>query len=149
MNLYLRNLKGHLAKDSNWKRGYLIYGADESTVSQIKDTIINAVVGPNAAKDFRLDRLGGDDLVGNSSHLKSLVEAQSFFGGRRAVLVQKATPQNAKAIFAALDDWKPGYAHVVSLPRPSIRVQNFEKSLKILMIWLLLVFMLNTQRQKN
>ena len=118
MNLYLRNLKGHLAKDSNWKRGYLIYGADEATVSQIKDTIINAVVGPNAAKDFRLDKLGGDDLVGNSSHLKSLVEAQSFFGGRRAVLVQKATPQNAKAIFAALDDWKPGYAHVVITASP-------------------------------
>ena len=113
MIIYPSNLRSHLAKDSNPTIAYLIHGSNEAHVYQLKDTIINALLGPNENREYSLDRVEASDLTGNKSHIKSLVEAQSFFAENRVVYLQKATPQNNKAIFLALENWQQGYASLV------------------------------------
>ncbi len=113
MKLYPAGLSTHLANKKNWKKAYLIFGRDEAYVDQLKDKVIEKVAGPNAAQEFRLERIAATDLVSDPNTLRSLVEAQGFFGGQRMVCVHKATEQNSKAIFWALDSWKPGHAVIV------------------------------------
>jgi len=121
MKLYPNQLPAHL-ETGNWKSGYLIFGEDQALVDQHRDRIVNSIAGPNAMQEMQLDKIEATDLSQQPGLLESLVRAQSFFGGKRVVCLEKASDQHNKLIFSQLDEWKEGFAHIIvtsSRLRPS------------------------------
>ncbi len=112
MKLYPNQLPGHL-QSSNRKSGYLIFGENQALVDQYRDRIVDTIAGPNAMQELRLDKIDASDLGQQPNLLGSLVRAQSFFGGKRVVCLEKGADQHNKIIFSELDEWKEGFAHII------------------------------------
>ncbi len=113
MKLYPNQLPGHLQASKNWKSGYLIFGDDQALVDQNRDRIVEAIAGSNAMQDMRLDKIEATEFSQQPRLLGSLIKAQSFFGGTRVVCIDKGSDQHNKILFAELDEWKEGFAHIV------------------------------------
>lgn len=93
--------------------GTLIHGDDAMRVALKRQELIANLTGPDAEEEMRITRLQAADLSGDKAALADAVKAQGFFPGPRAVLVEDATNNQAKVVLAALDDWRPGDAHMV------------------------------------
>jgi DNA polymerase-3 subunit delta len=93
--------------------GILLYGADAMRVALRRASLVEALVGPDAAAEMRLTRMPGADLRRDPAALLDAVKAIGFFPGARAVLVEEAADAAAPAIRAALEDWRPGDAAIV------------------------------------
>jgi DNA polymerase-3 subunit delta len=63
---------------------------------------------------MRLTRIAAADLRRDPAALVDAMKAQGFFPGARVVLVEDATDGLAPVFKAALDDWAPGDAMIVS-----------------------------------
>lgn len=113
MKLAARDTKKFLSHPVPAKSAMLIYGFDAMRVSLARATLVNALVGPKAADDMRLDRLAGSDLRKEPARLIDAIKAQGFFPGPRAVVVDDATNTLANAIGAALSEWREGDATLV------------------------------------
>ena len=112
MKLYPNQLPGHL-QTGNWKNGYLIFGEDQALINQHRDRIVDSIAGPNAMQELRFDKIDSSDLAQQPNLLGSQVKAQSFFGGKRVICLEKGSDQHSKLIFAELDEWKEGFAHII------------------------------------
>ena len=112
MKLYPNQLPGHL-QTGNWKYGYLIFGEDQALIDQHRDRIVAAIAGPDAMQELRFDKIEAGDLTQQPNLLGSQVKAQSFFGGKRVVCLEKGSDQQSKVILAVLDEWKEGFAHLI------------------------------------
>lgn len=94
--------------------GALIYGADAMRVALKRQDMLAALLGPDAEKEMRLERIAAGDLRRDPALVSDAMKATGFFGGQRAVLVEDATDSSGPALTSALADWVPGDAMLVA-----------------------------------
>ena len=114
MKLSPRDATSYLAKPDATKAGMLIYGADPMRVALKRQEFLAALLGEKAEEEMRLTRMSGAELRKDPAMLLDAVKAVSFFPGPRAAFVEEATDANAaKAVAAALEDWRDGDAQIL------------------------------------
>ncbi|MFQ6547078.1 DNA polymerase III subunit delta [Aestuariibius sp. 2305UL40-4] len=113
MKLSARDARAYIARPDRSRAGILIYGQDPMRVADMRKAMTGALTGPNAAEEMRLTRIPAADLRKEPALLLDAVKAQGFFPGPRVALVEDATETVAKAIDAALQDWRDGDAQIV------------------------------------
>lgn len=131
MKLNARDARAWLTRPPSDAPATLIYGEDAMRVALKRQDFLAALLGPNAEDEMRLTRIAAGDLRREPLLLADAIKAQGFFPGPRAALVEDATPQHGPAILSALEDWRPGDAHVVvaagaQKPTSALR-KGFEK----------------------
>ena len=102
MKLTARDVPAYMAKPDPAKAGVLIYGADAMRVAVQRQTLLAALLGPNAEEEMRLTRMAGAELRKDPALLLDAVKAVGFFPGPRAVLVEEANDAAAPAVMTAL-----------------------------------------------
>ncbi|MEM8537364.1 MAG: DNA polymerase III subunit delta [Pseudomonadota bacterium] len=105
--------RNYLRKPDPSHMAVLIFGADAMRVADARQSVVNALVGPNGADEMRLTRISATDLRKDPALLDDAMKAQGFFPGHRVALVEDAGDGLAKVIGAALSDWQDGDAQVV------------------------------------
>ncbi|OSP55063.1 DNA polymerase III subunit delta [Pseudoruegeria sp. SK021] len=113
MKLSPRDAPGYFSRPDPSKAGILIYGPDAMRVALKRAQLLSALLGPDAEAEMRLTRLAPGDLRGDPAALADATRAIGFFPGPRAVLVEAAPDPLAKAVQAALEDWRAGDAQIV------------------------------------
>ncbi|MGR3434521.1 MAG: DNA polymerase III subunit delta [Shimia sp.] len=113
MKLSARDAAAYFARPDPDAAGALIYGQDAMRVAMKRKALLEALLGDGAEEEMRLTRLQAADLRRDPAALSDATRAQGFFPGARAVLVEGATDQHAKAVEGALVDWRPGDAQIV------------------------------------
>ncbi|MEX0969829.1 MAG: DNA polymerase III subunit delta [Paracoccaceae bacterium] len=91
----------------------LIYGEDAMRVALKRQALVAKLLGPEGEAEMRLTRMSAAGLRTDPASLADALGAQGFFGGQRVVLLEDATDASAKAIDAALQDWRQGDAMLV------------------------------------
>ena len=131
MKLFGIEASRYIRKPSLKSPGLLVYGPDVMQVAYCRGLAVDALLGNGDAKEMRLDRILGRDLLSDPNRLGVAIKAQGFFEGRRVVLVEDAKEGNARLLAAVLDDWNQGDAFIVAqagmLPQSSKLRQLFEK----------------------
>lgn len=113
MKLSGRNAAKHFASPDPSATGTLIYGQDAMRVALKRQELVAAIIGPKGEEEMRFERIPAASLRKEPALLRDMMKAQGFFSGPRAVLVENAGEGLARAITAALGDWKPGDAHII------------------------------------
>ena len=113
MKLSPRDAAGYFARPDPPKPGLLIYGEDAMRVALKRQEVIRAMIGPEGEAEMRLSRHDGADARKDPALVSDAMRAAGFFPGPRAVLIEGATDGLAETFAAALDDWRPGDAHLV------------------------------------
>lgn len=113
MKLSARDAPGYFARPDPQATGLLIYGEDAMRVALKRQQVIAALVGPRGEEEMRLTRMSGGDLRKDPAMLIDAIKAQGFFPGPRVAFVEEAGDAAAKAIGAALEDWRPGDAQII------------------------------------
>lgn len=113
MKLSGRDAARFFAKPQAGRTGILLYGPDSMRVALKRQSLVEAVIGPDGAQEMRLTRMAGNELRKDRGLLADAIKAQGFFPGPRAVLLEEASDTLAKTITVALSDWQPGDAFVV------------------------------------
>ncbi len=113
MKLAARDTKRFLTQPSPAKPAILLYGFDAMRVSMARVTLINALVGPKATEDMRLDRIPAADLRKEPARLIDAIKAQGFFPGPRAVLLEDTPNSLSGTVAAAVAEWREGDATLV------------------------------------
>lgn len=113
MKLSGRDAKAFFARPDPGRPGVLIYGADPMRVALKRQDMLAALLGPDAEKEMRLERVAASELRRDPALVTDAMKATGFFGGRRAVLVEEATDAAAPACATALEDWAVGDAMLV------------------------------------
>ncbi len=93
--------------------GVLIYGNDSVRVSDKKQQLIKSLLGSNAEEEMRLERISGEKLKKTPEQAIDLCKAQSFFTGKRALLIEEANDTITNIIIKAVDAWKDGDATII------------------------------------
>lgn len=118
MKLSGREVLRFFARPDPSAAGVLIYGPDPMRVAHRRTELIDALLGPAAAGEMRLDRLDPDAVRRDPAALSDALRATGFFPGARAVLVDGAGDGVAPAVKAALAGWQPGDACLVVTAGP-------------------------------
>ncbi len=131
MKLSARDARDWIAKPPPDRPGTLIYGEDAMRVALKRQELVANLTGAGAEEEMRITRLQGGELRREKAALADAMKAQGFFPGPRVTLVEEATNQVADPILAALQDWRPGDAHMVvtagqQKPASALR-KGFEK----------------------
>jgi len=114
MKLSAQGARAFLARPDPDVPGVLIFGPDPMRVAHRRAGFLDALLGPGAAAEMRLDRIEPDAARRDPAVLADALRATGFFPGRRAVLVDGAGDGTARAMQAALDGWRPGDACLVA-----------------------------------
>ncbi len=117
MKLSKSDANAWIARPPENRPGTLIYGEDGMRVALKRQELVANLIGPKGDEEMRLERIPAGDLAAEKSALSDALRAQGFFPGPRAVLLEDATNTHAKPILAALEDWRPGDAHMVVICR--------------------------------
>lgn len=113
MKLSGRDAARFLARPDPASAAILLHGPDAMRVALKRASLVEALVGPDAAVEMRVSRLSGADLRRDPAAVSDAMRATGFFPGARAVVVDEATDGAAPALRAALEDWRPGDAVLV------------------------------------
>jgi len=105
--------QAYLRKPDPTHAGLLIFGADAMRVATARQAAIASLVGPHGDDEMRLTRIQASDLRKDPAMLNDAIKAQGFFPGHRVAFVEDATDGMAKALAAALNDWRDGDAQIV------------------------------------
>jgi DNA polymerase-3 subunit delta len=92
----------------------LLSGEDGAQVAQARADLLEAMLGPGAEAEMRLDRLPAAEARRDPARLLDALKAVGFFPGDRAVWLEEATDGLAPAVAAALDARGPGDARLVA-----------------------------------
>ena len=114
MKLSARDAAAYFTRPDPARTGLLIYGADAMRVALKRQEVIAALIGPAGEEEMRLARLPAADLRKDPAALLDAVKAISFFPGPRVAFVEDATDGLADTIAAALSDWQPGDAQIIT-----------------------------------
>ena len=87
----------------------LLYGPDAMRVSLRRQELVRNLIGPDGEAEMRLTRLAPADLK-EGGRLTDEMRALGFFSGPRVVLLEGAGDAQARAVEAALSDWREGDA---------------------------------------
>ena len=128
-------LKQNLANTRSYKKGYLIWGRDESLVAQYRDHVIVTIAGPDAYQDFRVERIELEELVATPERLELAVSAHGFFEGQRVVCLNnandRATP-HLKGILESHDNDMATLIVTAGSLKPASKLRKlFETSLDL------------------
>jgi DNA polymerase III subunit delta len=93
--------------------GLLIFGSDPMRVTERRQRVIAAQIGPRGDAEMRLDRIDAGSLRNDGAAVADALKARGFFDGPRAVLVDSATETTTPALAGALAAWTPGDALLV------------------------------------
>ncbi|HBG97303.1 MAG TPA: DNA polymerase III subunit delta [Rhodobacteraceae bacterium] len=118
MKLSARDARAFLVRPDADAAGVLIYGPDPMRVAHRRAGFLDALLGPDAAAEMRLDRLEPDAVRRDPAALADALRATGFFPGARAVLVDGAGDGVARAATAALAAWQAGDACLVITAGP-------------------------------
>ena len=88
MKLAGKKAKDFLAKPDKTARAILIYGADAMRVALQRQALCPRLVGSDAERDMRLERLAVGALRKSSAELLDALKAQGFFPGPRLVVLE-------------------------------------------------------------
>lgn len=113
MKLAARDALRFFEKPDTSKAAILLYGADAMRVSLKRKALIDALTGPNADAEMRLERLDSAVLRKDPAALLDAMKAVGFFPGVRVVHVESATDTTTKAMKSALEGWQKGDAITV------------------------------------
>ncbi len=130
MKIGAREAAGFCARPPAGLIGALIHGEDAGAVAALRDALLAAALGADAAAEMRLDRVPAQTLRGDAAALDAALRAKGFFPGPRAALALDATDALARPILAALDGAaEPASLLVVTagpLPAKSLLRRAFE-----------------------
>lgn len=93
----------------------LLHGPDAMRISLKRKALVDALTGPKADEEMRLNRLDAAAIRKDPATLIDAIKAVGFFPGQRVVLVEGAADGSTKAFKAALMDWQQGDAIVVAV----------------------------------
>jgi len=113
MKLAPRDAKAFFAKPDPRRAGLLIYGPDAMRIAMRRQEVIEALVGPAGEEEMRLTRIPSSELRKDPAMLMDAIKAQGFFPGARVAFVEDATDTVAKAVTAALQEWREGDATII------------------------------------
>ena len=113
MKLNARDARAYFGKPDTSKPGILIYGPDAMRVAMRRQELLKALVGAQGEEEMRLTRMSGGELRKDPAMLLDAIKAQGFFPGPRAAFLEEAADTTAKAVEAALSEWRPGDATIV------------------------------------
>lgn len=113
MKLAPRDARAFFAKPDPRRAGLLIYGPDAMRIAMRRQEVIEALVGPQGEEEMRLTRIPSSELRKDPAMLMDAIKAQGFFPGARVAFVEEATDTVAKAVEAALKDWREGDATII------------------------------------
>ncbi len=113
MKLGARETKKYLTQPIPPKPAILLYGFDAMRVATARTTLVDALVGPKAVEDMRLDRLAASELRKEPARLIDSLKARGFFPGPRAVVVEDTPDSLAGTIAAAMRDLREGDASLI------------------------------------
>ncbi|MBM9596268.1 DNA polymerase III subunit delta [Roseitranquillus sediminis] len=113
MKLGARDAAAFFAKPDSACPAVLLYGGDAMRVALRRKDLIDALIGPEGEAEMRLIRLAPSDLRDEPSRLADEVRARGFYPGPRVVHLEGAADAQAKAVSAALEDWREGDAQLV------------------------------------
>ena len=85
----------------------LIYGADAMRVSFHRQSLCPKLIGPDGARDMRLERISAADLRKTPALLQDALMARGFFAGPRLVVLDDATDGLSTIIETAIMDLQP------------------------------------------
>lgn len=111
MRVQPRNVEGFLKNPDAGIRCVLIYGSDQTLVSERAKALINAL-GIPPGDPFRTDDFSADQIVGDKALLADAAAAQSLDQGSRLVRVTDATDRITPVIAEFLESL-PGEAMVI------------------------------------
>ncbi len=92
----------------------LLHGPEAGRVDHAARRLLDALLGPGAREEMRLERIEGAALRADPAALADAVRATGFFPGARAVHLAGATDGLAPILADLLDDWREGDATVVA-----------------------------------
>lgn len=113
MKLTGRDAARYFARPDPGRAGVLLFGGDAMRVALKRQELIANLVGPEGEEEMRLTRMPAADLRADPAMLLDAIKAQGFFPGPRVAFVEEAADGHAKAIEAALADWREGDAQIV------------------------------------
>ncbi|MEP3344947.1 MAG: DNA polymerase III subunit delta [Litoreibacter sp.] len=113
MKLAPKDARAFFAKPDPTRAGLLIYGPDAMRIAMRRQEVITALVGPQGEEEMRLTRIPSSELRKDPAMLMDAIKAQGFFPGHRVAFVEDATDTVAKAVDAALKDWRQGDATIL------------------------------------
>lgn len=90
----------------------LLYGSDAMRISLRRQEIVRSLIGTEGESEMRLTRLSPADLK-EGGRLGDEMRSLGFFSGPRVVLVEGAADAQARAIEAALAEWRDGDAVLI------------------------------------
>lgn len=114
MKLAGRDALKYLARPDASRPALLISGADPVRVAQKRREAVEALAGPGADTEMRLETLPASEVRRDPARLGDALRAQGFFPGQRVVVLEDATDGLADPVGAALDGWRPGDAVLVA-----------------------------------
>ena len=133
MKLSPRDVSSYCSEPDPSKAGLLIYGADSLRVSALLETAALALVGPSGKEEFRLLRLGADEVQRDGGELAAAVKSQSFFPGQHAVVVENAADGIVKAVEWAFKERAESDAPIIvtaGMLRPASKLRKLFESHK-------------------
>lgn len=113
MKLAPKDARAFFAKPDPTRTGLLIYGPDAMRIAIRRQEVIAALVGPKGDEEMRLTRIPASELRKDPAMLLDAIKAQGFFPGARVAFVENATDTVAKAIDAAVKEWRQGDATIL------------------------------------
>ncbi|PWE33498.1 DNA polymerase III subunit delta [Maritimibacter sp. 55A14] len=113
MKLSPRDALRYFARPDPARTGLLIHGPDTMRIALRRQEVIAALIGPEGEAEMRLTRISAADLRKDAAQLGDAIKATGFFPGPRVVFVEDAGDGLAKAVGAALADWREGDAQIV------------------------------------
>ena len=113
MKLGLREAEVYFRRPDPDRAGVLLHGSDAMRVALRRKEVITHLVGVEGEAEMRITRLSSADLRDDGARLGDEMRARGFYPGPRVVHLEGATDALAKAVAAALEDWRDGDAQLV------------------------------------
>ncbi|MCY4543191.1 MAG: hypothetical protein OXB95_12510 [Rhodobacteraceae bacterium] len=130
MKLSAARLRSLLADQNLPHAGFLLFGNEPARISQLRDKLVDRIGGPDAISEMRVERVDAKEIPADSSRVADLVQAVSFFGGRRVVCVENAAGSIWPSIERCFANWTEDHATLVvsagTLPASSKLRKLFE-----------------------
>jgi DNA polymerase-3 subunit delta len=86
------------------RKGALLYGPDAELVALRRAMLVEALAGPEAAAEMRIDAMTAAELRADPARLDAALRARGFFDGPRVVTVIGASDGAVEIVAAALQD---------------------------------------------
>lgn len=122
MRVQPRNVEGFLKNPDAGIRCVLIYGADQTLVSE-RSKVLTKALGIMPGDPFRTDEFTADQIFTDKALLADSAAAQSLDQGSRLVLITEVSDRTTPVIAEFLDDL-PGQAMVVLEAKELVRSRS-------------------------